>query len=118
MSTVKDDIENSPVVEFEPKAATQPDVGGLNEAEEALLDELAGLSPVLYARRRSAAAEKLGGIGGPALDKEVALRRPRNDGDVGQGRALNLFEPELWPEPVAGDVLLEHFPIILVHILS
>lgn len=98
MSTVKDEIENAPAVEFEPD--------GLSEAETALLDELAGLSPILYARRRNAAAEKLG-IGGPALDREIALRRPHNGGDAGQGRALDLFEPELWPDPVDGDVLLD-----------
>ena len=75
MSTVKDAIENATEVEFEPD--------GLSEAEIALLDELAGLSPILYARRRAAAADQLG-IGAPALDKEIALRCPHNGGDAGQ----------------------------------
>lgn len=97
MNDVRAKIDTAPVSEFEPKA--QPDADGLSEDEEALLDELAGLSPVLYARRRIDAANKLG-IGVSALDKGVDARRPRNDGDPGQGHPLGLDDPEPWPEPV------------------
>ncbi len=82
-----------------------PDALEDNVVVEAILNELASLNPIEYDRRREAAVEKLG-IRVTTLDREVELRRPRHENANGQGRALQLLEPEPWPEPVDGDELL------------
>ena len=75
-------------------------------ATDALLDELAKLGLIEYGQRRKEAAKQLGVPLG-MLDKEIETRRPKPSvDDSSQGRALDLFEPELWPEAVDGEALL------------
>lgn len=66
---------------------------------------LAQLSPLAYDQVREREAEALG-VRVSTLDKEVA--KQRTDGkDNPQGRAIELYEPEPWPEPVDGAVVLD-----------
>ncbi len=96
----------------ETATAAEPDT------EEALLRELASLSPIEYDRRREAAAEKLGVKRVTALDREVDLRHPRHDDAKGQGRALQLLEPEPWPEPIDGAEFLNKIVATLHRFLA
>jgi putative DNA primase/helicase len=66
---------------------------------------LAKLSPSQYERERKSAAERLG-YRTSILDKLVLAERS-GDGAHGQGRPLDLPEPELWPDPVNGTALLD-----------
>jgi len=65
---------------------------------------LAALSPVEYEQQRKEAAEKLG-VRASILDKLVRAERP--DDDNKQGGAIEFPEPELWPEPLNGALLLD-----------
>ena len=94
----------------------KPEIGNQEDETEAVLTELAGRSPIDYERCREAEAEKLG-IRVSTLDKEVDLRRPRKEAAVAQGRALELFEPEPWPEPVDGKTLLDEIVMALKRFL-
>ncbi len=85
--------------------------------DDALLDELASLKLIEYDRRREAAAEKLG-VRVTTLDREVEWRRPKHEDTKGQGRALQLSQPELWPEPVHGADLLDKIVTILHRFLA
>ncbi len=115
---MRPDVPHVPAQSFEP-SAHDTDASGqmLEETEKTLLNELAGLSPVEYDRRREAAADKLG-VRVTALDREVDLRRPRHDDAKGQGRALQLLEPEPWPEPVDGAELLNKIVATLHRFLA
>ena len=64
--------------------------------EEALLQELAALSPLAYDRRRESAA-KLLGVRVGTLDAEMAARRPRQTEPEGGGTPLLFSDPEPWP---------------------
>jgi putative DNA primase/helicase len=78
-----------------------------NGADHAVDDEikrLAVLSPVEYEQQRRDAAEQLG-MRASILDKLVRAERP--DDDNKQGGAISFPEPESWPEPVNGAVLLD-----------
>jgi putative DNA primase/helicase len=66
---------------------------------------LAKLRPVDYERERKEAAARLN-VRASILDKLVAAERP-SDSVPGQGRRLELSEPEPWPEPVNGARLLD-----------
>src|SRR5262245_41226496 len=81
---------------------TLADVG----AEEALLQELAALSPITYDRRRESAA-KLLGIRVATLDAEVATRRPSLQEAEGAGTTVLFTDPEPWPTAVDGTHLLD-----------
>ena len=70
------------------------------------IDRLAKIGRLDYERERKAAAKRLG-VRAPALDGLVAAEREQLDGSNRQGRALNLAEPEPWPEPVNGSELLD-----------
>jgi Protein of unknown function (DUF3631) len=77
-------------------------------SDDELIDELAGLSPLAYAKRRKAAAKKIG-IPVGDLDREVKGARPKPEPDDSDGkrrRAFQFPEFEAWPEPVDGDALL------------
>ncbi len=83
-----------------------PDALDDNVVVEAILDELAALSPVVYDQKREEEAERLG-VRVTTLDQEVKRRR-RSSGSnrVGGGRSLSLPVPEPWPDPVDGESLL------------
>ena len=75
-------------------------------AEDALqIARLAALPPLNYERERESAAEQMG-CRVSILDRLVAAARGR-DAAPGQGRALDLREPEPWPSPVDGATLLD-----------
>lgn len=87
----------------EPSAAEPIDrAPGPNDAEIA---RLATLSLLAYERERTAAAKKLG-CRASVLDRVVTEARGAKE-TTGQGRALNLPEPERWPDPVDGAALLD-----------
>ncbi len=86
-----------------PPASDQPS----HEVDAAAeIARLAALPLITFGRERKLAAERLR-CPVSILDRAVAAGR-RNGGNVaGQGRALDLREPEPWPEPVAGGALLD-----------
>jgi Protein of unknown function (DUF3631) len=67
---------------------------------------LAALAPLAYERERQAAAKRLD-CRAPILDRLVAGARNNGATTTGQGRALDLYEPEPWPHPVDGATLLD-----------
>jgi putative DNA primase/helicase len=67
---------------------------------------LAKLRIIDYERERKTAAEKLGITRISVLDEIVGAERKKG-GTVGQGKPLELPEPELWQEPVDGAALLD-----------
>ena len=70
------------------------------------IERLAKLKVIEYERERKAASKKLN-IRAPVLDMLVKAARPSGDEPVpGQGRKLELNEPEPWPEPVSGPELI------------
>jgi putative DNA primase/helicase len=91
-----------------PEAVDQaPDVTQADVIDEdALLQELAALSPIAYDRRRDSAA-KLLGVRVGALDAEVSARRPRQDAPAGQGTQVIFEDPQPWPSQVQGAALLD-----------
>jgi hypothetical protein len=88
---------------FEPDAA-KPN-GGADNGDDAKIARLAALRPADYERARTDAALKLG-VRVSILDKLVAAKRPNGDRPAGQGRPLQLPEPEPWDDPVDGAELL------------
>jgi putative DNA primase/helicase len=71
---------------------------------DAEITRLAALNPVQYEQERKAAAEKLN-LRASILDKLVKAERP--DDDNKQGGAISFPEPEPWPEPINGALLLD-----------
>ncbi len=115
---MRPDVPHTRAQSFEPSDHDANASGQmLEETEKTLLNELEGLSPLEYDRRREAAADKLG-VRVTALDREVDLRRPRHDDAKGQGRALQLLDPEPWPESVDGAALLNMIVAILQRFLA
>jgi hypothetical protein len=76
-----------------------------NEEFNAELKRLAALVPMQFERARKKAAEKLGVRVG-VLERMVNALRDCDDDDARQGRALNLVEPDPWPEAVDGHTLV------------
>jgi hypothetical protein len=76
-----------------------------SDSEQAIIDELARLDAISYARRRKEAAEQLG-IGVTALDKGVAQRRTQIEEEAEQPPLFAYWEDEPWPESVEGDALI------------
>ena len=71
------------------------------------IQRLAGLSVIEYEQCRREVAKKLD-MRPAVLDSEVKKARPAELGDTDrQGQPLGLDDPEPWPEPVAGDALLD-----------
>ena len=99
--------ELTPVAIDQKSDETLASVGG----EEALLQELATLSPIAYDRRRESAA-KLLEVRVGTLDAEVAARRPRQDEPDGAGTPVLFTDPEPWPETVDGATLLEDLAVL------
>jgi putative DNA primase/helicase len=95
-------IEKAAPIEPTAGAGPEADQGEINVDGE--IARLAKLRPVEYERERRDAAARLG-VRASILDKLVAAERP-NDGTPGQGRPLELPEPEPWPSPVDGVALV------------
>lgn len=77
----------------------------LAETTDQVIARLAALAPLKYEQCRKMEAEKLGIDRVAVLDAEVKKRR--GDGESGaKGRAIELYEPEPWPEPVDGAEVL------------
>ena len=93
---------------FSPKddgtATLQP--SGAVDDPAAEIARLAKLSPIQCDRELPAAAERLG-CRVPTLRAAVAAARGNGAAIPGQGRPLDLPEPEPWPQPVDGTALLE-----------
>jgi putative DNA primase/helicase len=80
---------------------------------QAELARLAALPAIAYDQQREAAAERLGCRVG-TLDREVARIRGETGEDTAvSGEALNLADPELWPESVDGAALLQEIDAAL-----
>jgi putative DNA primase/helicase len=76
------------------------------ETDDEFVRGLAALPPLEYDRRREGAAKQLG-CRTSTLDVQVEARRQKSSEEL-QGRAMELPDVELWPEPVNGaDVLNE-----------
>jgi putative DNA primase/helicase len=86
-----------------PPAPSRPN-GEVDDAVE--IARLAALAPLAYERERQAAAKRLD-CRAPILDRLVAGARNNGATTTGQGRALDLYEPEPWPHPVDGATLLD-----------
>lgn len=68
---------------------------------------LAAIPPLEYDQIRKAEAQRLG-VRSATLDAEVAKKRPSETAiSIGQGRPLDLPEPEPWDDPVDGAELLD-----------
>jgi len=74
--------------------------------DDAELAQLAALPPLVYERERPAAAKRLGITRLSVLDKLVKAARGGDDPAPGQGRPLDMPEPDPWPHPVNGSGLL------------
>ena len=74
-------------------------------ADNIEIARLAGLKRIDYDRERTEAAKRLG-IRAPILDKLVEAERPKSNVPQGQGRALVIPDPALWPHAVDGAELL------------
>ena len=73
--------------------------------DDAEIGCLAALSPLEYDRRRAKEAKRLGVRLG-TLDKLARQRGAEADANAAGGSSVAFPEPEPWPEPVAGNVLL------------
>jgi putative DNA primase/helicase len=73
-------------------------------SDEAVMQELAALTPLEFDRRRKTEAKKLG-VRPATLDKLVAALRPKSEGEL-QGRGIDLGTIEHWAEPVDGASVL------------
>jgi hypothetical protein len=102
---------------LDPLIAAAPDYAPAGEqpkAQESAVDDaaelerLARLSPLDYDRARKDAGKRLGISRLSLLDSLVKAKRAELgfDGDSKQGRAIEFPEPEPWPDPVNGAVLL------------
>jgi hypothetical protein len=80
--------------------------------DEAEIARLAKLSPIQGDRELPAVAEKLGCLVS-TLRAEVKAARGESEASPGQGRPLDLPEPELWPEPVDGAALLDELARVI-----
>jgi putative DNA primase/helicase len=93
---------------------TDPVPSGSSEEKQARIDDdaeiarLAALPLLGYEREREPAAKRLC-LRVAILDRLVEAERRRGSGGAvhGQGQRLELLEPEPWPEPVNGGMLLD-----------
>jgi Protein of unknown function (DUF3631) len=89
-------------IPWAPPAPNQPS-GEVDSTAE--IARLAGLPRIEYGRERKPAAQRLG-CPVAILDQAVAAERTNGGAVAGQGRPLDLHEPEPWPESVEGAALL------------
>jgi Protein of unknown function (DUF3631)/Toprim domain len=75
-------------------------------SDDAEIARLARLPPLAYDREREPAARLLGCRVG-TLDEQVRAARGETASTPGQGRPINLTDPEPWPVAVDGAVLLD-----------
>ncbi|HZT88194.1 MAG TPA: hypothetical protein VFA12_09500 [Stellaceae bacterium] len=89
-------------IPWTPVTPTEPsvDVDSITE-----IMRLARLPLIEYGRERKAAAQRLG-CPVAILDKAVAAEQSNGGPAVGQGRPLDLPEPQPWPQPVDGVALI------------
>jgi len=76
------------------------------QALDDAIDKLSKLDELEYEQQRKQAAKELGIDRIAALDKAVSQARKGDKQETGQGRTIELYEPELWPEPVDGAEVL------------
>lgn len=95
----------------------------VHAAEDAQFDDnaeiarLAALPLVAYGRERKPAAARLGCLVS-ILDRAVSAERGGGGNVGGQGRAIDLHDPEPWPDPVDGGALLDNLAAaIRVHVV-
>jgi putative DNA primase/helicase len=82
-------------------------------ADQAEIKRLAALPSLQYDREREAAAKRLG-CRTSTLDHLVAKKNRSEPADaLGQGRPLDLHEPEPWPDPVDGAELLDELVAVV-----
>ena len=91
----------------EVRPENSPGEGGERRSDtDAVLNELAALSPIEYDRRRHAVAEELD-IRKGTLDAEVAKRRSESPENGNATMGAMLADPEPWPVEVNGADLLD-----------
>jgi putative DNA primase/helicase len=94
----------------EPLRALEPGAAivEVETALRAIAAETSGLDPLARASLREAVIRELRKVGvtSPAALADAALGPGPSTSDPGQGGALELEDPEPWPEPVDGDALL------------
>ena len=95
-------------VETGAPAGEEADAPAADPDQEAVLAELAALSPIAYDRQREDAAKQLG-IRVSTIDAEVDKRRPPDGDDTANTtNTISLFtEPDPWPDAVNGATLLD-----------
>ena len=89
---------------WESAVVTAADASATETDDEAIA-RLAALPELEYERVRTDEAERLG-VRVTQLDKLVRNERSSGEDDHLQGRRIEWNEPEPWPEPVDGEVLL------------
>ena len=70
--------------------------------DDMTIARLAELSLLDYGRERKSTAKEMG-VNVSALDSAVKQSRKESSDVSTRGRAITLYEPELWPEPVDGE---------------
>ena len=85
------------------------------------IEELAGLTALVYAQQRKEVAKALG-VGVGVLDAEVTKARRRlgfaGEEDEAQGKRLTFVDPEPWGEPVDGAALLDELVTVFERYLA
>jgi hypothetical protein len=94
--------ENQP---GEPPLTSEDHLADAPPDDDAEITRLAALPPLAYEREREAVAKRMK-VRTAILDKLVNAGRAVTTDTKGQGRALELPSPDLWPTPVDGAALL------------
>jgi putative DNA primase/helicase len=87
------------------KAAAESGPPLSHEEAQAEIVRLSKLEPLAYERERDGAAAR---IRVPVTRLDGLVRRERGEEDTGQGRPVELEEPEPWEDPVDGAALLQN----------
>jgi putative DNA primase/helicase len=99
---------NDAAIDQAPPPTPEPQPSLDDAAAEAEIDRLSKLKPLAYARDRAKAAAQIG-IAATMLDKLVKAKTAEALGEQnsGQGREIELPEPEHWPMAVDGAAVLD-----------